>query len=295
VSPFPQAARRALGDAQLRRNVGTATRTIRAKRAAVVDEVDDWEALREAGRALKARVMRHLDVWLERLEGAVTAAGGQVHWARDAAEANAVVGDLAAAHDAGEVVKVKSLTTDEIGLNAALAERGIEAIETDLAELIVQLSDDVPSHILVPAIHRNRAEIRELFLRALEEAVSGQLDVAARVRAREKSVLYRRAGVPRFAPIIHCDNQSSRRYTILDIITNNALGLLHRISRVISHRGCEVDLVLIGTEGEKAIDVFHITAHGAKLTDAEQNALTTDLTRMLEGNDEVDQGHRATQ
>ena len=97
----------------------------------------------------------------------MTSAGGHVHWARDAAEANAVVGDIVAGHDAREVVKVKSLTTDEIGLNAALAERGIEALETDLAELILQLSDDWPSHILVPAIHRNRREIRELFTRKL--------------------------------------------------------------------------------------------------------------------------------
>jgi L-lactate dehydrogenase complex protein LldF len=168
VSPFPEEAREALRDAQLRRNLGAATRTIRAKRAVVVEEVGDWEALREAGRALKAKVARHLDVWLERLETSVVAAGGRVHWARDGAEANAVVGDLVAAHAVREVVKVKSLTTDEIGLNEALAERGVEAVETDLAELIVQLSDDVPSHILVPAIHRNRAEIRELFLRTLE-------------------------------------------------------------------------------------------------------------------------------
>jgi L-lactate dehydrogenase complex protein LldF len=111
--------------------------------------------------------MRRLDALLIELAEAVTAAGGRVHWARDAAEANVVVGDIAAAHDAGEVVKVKSLTTDEIGLNAALAERGIAALETDLAELILQLSDDWPSHILVPAIHRNRREIRDLFARKL--------------------------------------------------------------------------------------------------------------------------------
>ena len=108
------------------------------------------------------------------------------------------------------------------------------------------------------------------------------------MRAREKSVLYRRTGVPRFAPIIHCDNHSSRRYTILDIITNNALGLLHGISRVISRHGCDVDLVLIATEGEKAIDVFHITAGGHKLAEAAVTALTADLTRMLEGGREVD-------
>jgi L-lactate dehydrogenase complex protein LldF len=156
-----------IGEPQLRDNLHAATRTIRAKRAQVVAEVEDWEPLRDAGRAIKADAMRRLDALLIELEEAVTAAGGRVHWARDAAEANVVVGDIAAAHDAGEVVKVKSLTTDEIGLNAALAERGIAALETDLAELILQLSDDWPSHILVPAIHRNRREIRDLFARKL--------------------------------------------------------------------------------------------------------------------------------
>ena len=132
------------------------------------------------------------------------------------------------------------------------------------------------------------ADGREHLVRALEEAVSGQVDIAGRVRVREQSVLYRRTGVPRFAPIIHCDNLSSRRYTILDIIANNAVGLLHRISRVISRHGCDVDLVLIATEGEKAIDVFHITAGGNKLAEAAMTALTADLTQMLEGRREVD-------
>jgi len=136
---------------------------------------------------------------------------------------------------------------------------------------------------------------REHVLRALEAVVSGELDVDVRLRSREESVLNRRSGIPRIAPIIQCDNRSSKRYTILDIIANNAVGLLHRISRLISRHGCDIDLVLIGTEGEKAVDVFHITANGAKLTDAEQIALTADLARMLEGTDEVDQGHRPTQ
>ena len=87
--------------------------------------------------------------------------------------------------------------------------------------------------------------------------------------------------------MIHGDNQSSRRYTILDIVADNAIGLLHRISRVISRHGCDVDLVLISTEGEKAIDVFHITQGGVKLSDAAQHALTADLQRMLEGFDEA--------
>jgi L-lactate dehydrogenase complex protein LldF len=154
-------------DTQLRRNLGKATTTIRAKRASVVAELPDWEELRAAGSAIKADVMRHLDRYLLQLEEAVTRAGGVVHWARDAAEANAIVTDLVQATGTDRVVKVKSLTTDEIGLNAALAAAGITAVETDLAELIIQLAHEQSSHILVPAIHKNRREIRDLFRRTI--------------------------------------------------------------------------------------------------------------------------------
>ena len=164
---FQKSAKQALADSQLRRNLYKATHTIRDKRAEVVGEMPDWQELREAGRALKERVLRHLDTSLLELEASVLRAGGQVHWARDATEANAIITQIVATHDAREVIKVKSLTTDEIKLNEALAERGIEAIETDLAELIIQLAGETSSHILVPAIHKNRSEIRELFLRTL--------------------------------------------------------------------------------------------------------------------------------
>ncbi|MEU8134190.1 LutB/LldF family L-lactate oxidation iron-sulfur protein [Streptodolium elevatio] len=164
---FPSAARDAVGNAQLRHNLRKATHTIRAKRAAVVDELDDWPQLREAGKAIKDHTLRNLDRYLLQVEEAVTAAGGHVHWAADAAEANRIVTDLVRATGERDVVKVKSMATQEIGLNEALEEAGIRAYETDLAELIVQLGDDRPSHILVPAIHRNRSEIREIFLREM--------------------------------------------------------------------------------------------------------------------------------
>jgi len=167
MPPFPTAAREALADTQLRSNLAHATATIRAKRASVVAEVDDWEELRLAGAAIKDNVLLHLDEHLVRLEESLTARGATVHWARDGAEANAVVADLAKSHGTDEVVKVKSMATQEIDLNESLAAHGIAAWETDLAELIVQLGDDLPSHILVPAIHRNRAEIREIFLRSM--------------------------------------------------------------------------------------------------------------------------------
>jgi L-lactate dehydrogenase complex protein LldF len=167
MPPFPEAARRALANSQLRANLAHATGTIRAKRAAVVSEVEDWEDLRVAGAAIKDATLARLDEHLVQLEAALQARGVTVHWARDAAEACEVVAAIATAHGVDEVVKVKSMATQEIGLNEALAARGIAAWETDLAELIVQLGDDLPSHILVPAIHRNRAEIREVFLRRM--------------------------------------------------------------------------------------------------------------------------------
>lgn len=160
---FPDAARDALANPRLRANLKRATATIRDKRLAVAAELDDWEALRESAAAIKKRTSRHLDRYLVSLEESITAAGGTVHWASDAGEANRIVTELVRATGEREVVKIKSMATQEIGLNEHLAEAGITAYETDLAELIVQLGDDRPSHILVPAIHKNRTEIRDLF------------------------------------------------------------------------------------------------------------------------------------
>jgi L-lactate dehydrogenase complex protein LldF len=164
---FRAAARAALANPQLRRNLAVATRTIRERRAEVVGERPDWEDLREAGRALKRRVLRHLDEHLVQFEAAVESAGGTVHWARDGEEAGALIAGLVQATGARVVVKVKSLTTDEIDLNGRLGEAGIDVVETDLAELICQLAGEEPSHILVPAIHKNRREIRDLFRQEL--------------------------------------------------------------------------------------------------------------------------------
>jgi L-lactate dehydrogenase complex protein LldF len=199
VSPaFEQSARLALEDSQLRRNLGYATQTIRQKRAQVVGELADWQALREAGSQAKQRVLDNLDDYLLQLESAVQHAGGHVHWARNSTDANQIVGNLASAAGAQEVVKVKSITTDEIGLNEALKTRGIEAIETDLAELIVALAGEKPSHILVPAIHKNRAEIRDVLSRGLGlEQLSDdprELCQAARLYLRSK-FLHARVGV----------------------------------------------------------------------------------------------------
>jgi L-lactate dehydrogenase complex protein LldF len=190
LESFPVAARRELANVQLRSNLRNATGTIRDKRARVVAEVPDWEELRDAGRAIKADVLARLDELLEEFERNVEAAGGHVHWARDAAEANAIVAEVARTYGVTEVVKMKSLTTDEIELNDALAKEGIHALETDFAELILQLDGDWSSHILVPAIHRNRTEIRDLFARTIAPGIASDdphdLAEAARVYLRER-------------------------------------------------------------------------------------------------------------
>jgi L-lactate dehydrogenase complex protein LldF len=194
--PFPENVKSYLEDQQLRANMRHATHTIRAKRARVAAELSNWEELRTAGAAIKDRTARHLDYYLEQLEANLTKNGAQVHWASDADEANRIVIDLVKAKGVDEVVKIKSMVTQEIELNEALEAAGIAAWETDLAELIVQLGHDRPSNILVPAIHRNRDEVREIFLREMGRygrAAPVDLDndpknlaAAARLHLREK-------------------------------------------------------------------------------------------------------------
>ena len=168
--PFPANAGRAVENAQLRRNLRTATATIRERRAGLVAETPDWQELRHAGASIKDDVLTHLDAYLEQFERNATNAGAHVHWANDANEANKLVTDLITQTGHTEVIKVKSMATQEIGLVDALEEAGITAHETDLAELIIQLSHDRPSHIVVPALHRNRAEIRRIFLDHMPDA-----------------------------------------------------------------------------------------------------------------------------
>ncbi len=189
---FPEGARETLQNTQMRRNLGYATGKIRTKRNTRVEELPDWEELREAGSLIKRNTLAHLPELLETFEQKVTERGGIVHWARDAAEANEIAYSIIAAKGVDEVVKVKSMATQEINLNSYLEERGIEAWETDLAEMIVQLSHDMPSHIVVPAIHRNRSEVKAIFEARMEGRPRfatnepRELAMAARAHLRKK-------------------------------------------------------------------------------------------------------------
>ena len=167
-TPFPKYAKEELKNEQLRANLRFVTHAIRNKRAKVTGELPDWQDLRNTGESVKNYVLANLPELLEQFERNFTAAGGHVHWARNATEANQIALDLIREQGVDEIIKIKSMATAETGLNEFLEENGINAIETDLAEEIVQLGHDRPSHILVPAIHRNRREIRDIFLREIE-------------------------------------------------------------------------------------------------------------------------------
>jgi L-lactate dehydrogenase complex protein LldF len=187
---FPEAAKDLLEQTQMRRNVRHATNVIQNKRNKVAGELPDWEELREAGSEVRAHVLRHLDYYLTEFEKNCTAAGGHVHWASDAAEANRIILGLIQKHQAKEVIKIKTMTSEEIGLNANLAHHGIRATETDLAELIIQMGKDRPSHFVVPALHKNRQQIRAMFQREMNLPELGtepvDLATAARNYLREK-------------------------------------------------------------------------------------------------------------
>lgn len=187
---FQAAAKVLLGDAQLRKNVKHATDVIQNKRKRLVDEKHDWQELRESGRQIRAHALAHLDHYLVEFERNFMRAGGTVHWARDAAEAQRIVVDLVKKTGTDEVIKIKSMTTEEIQLNNALEAAGVHALETDLAELIIQMGEDQPSHIVVPALHKNRSQVREIFREKMKLPDLGDtpqdLAEAARRFLREK-------------------------------------------------------------------------------------------------------------
>ena len=189
---FPEGARTTLQNTQMRRNLGYATEKIRTKRNTRVEELEDWEELREAGSVIKRNTLADLPELLEKFEENVTARGGIVHWARDAEEANEIAYRIIQDKGVDEVVKVKSMATQEINMNSYLEKRGVQAWETDLAEMIVQLSKDMPSHIVVPAIHRNRSEVKAIFEARMAEKPRfnsdepRELAMAARAHLRRK-------------------------------------------------------------------------------------------------------------
>ncbi len=160
---------RALNDKQLRKNFKFAMENFILKRRQIFSDEHQTEQLRQVGSAIKVRALNKLPQLLEQLEEKCTQNGIQVHWAETPAEANRQVLRIINEHQATRLVKGKSMVSEEMGLNEFLHENGIEAIETDLGEFIIQLNDEKPSHIIVPAIHKNKQQIAEIFHQKLPD------------------------------------------------------------------------------------------------------------------------------
>ncbi len=160
---FNDNVRRTLDDAQLQDALGRAATRFHTGRTLAFEAFPEGDALRDLARDLKAHTLSQLDRQLLELSESVERVGGEVHWAADAAEARRIITGLANRYDARRVVKSKSMTTEEIGLNEALEEAGVQTVETDLGEYIIQLAGEAPFHIIAPALHKTKEEVTELF------------------------------------------------------------------------------------------------------------------------------------
>lgn len=160
---FRAQADAALKDVTLQQALGRARSGFVNKRAKAVAELPEFDVLRAEASAIRADALNRLPELLEQFEAGVMAAGGHVHWAIDAAEARRIVIDIAERREACRIAKGKSMVGEEIGINAALEAAGINVVETDLGEYIIQLAQEPPSHIVAPAVHKTREQVAELF------------------------------------------------------------------------------------------------------------------------------------
>ena len=192
VTFFRQQAARTLADTRLQQVLSAATGRFAAARRNAIADVPDWDNLREYACQVKAHTLSKLDRYLVELEARVVEQGGKVFWAPDAAAASSYIIGVATQHNAALVVKSKSMTTEEIELTEAMARVGLEAVETDLGEFIIQLAGEHPYHIIAPAVHKTRQEVYALFERHLGGA--GGDDIPALTRTARRALREKFAG-----------------------------------------------------------------------------------------------------
>jgi L-lactate dehydrogenase complex protein LldF len=189
IVPLRRRTAAAVQDATLRASLAGATASLTARKAAGYAELADVEELRAAARATRSAIIRRLPEILDRLTTNVAARGGQICWASTPGEATAYIADVARRTNARRIVKSKSMVSEEISLNHVLERMGCEVTETDLGEWIIQLAGETPSHILAPAIHKNRQQVAKLFQETHGVVVSDEpeaLTAFARERLRER-------------------------------------------------------------------------------------------------------------
>src|SRR5437660_5839977 len=272
---FDANARAALTDSQLRGALRQATSLFGKRRLAAAQSLPDWEDLRTQARRIKDETLLHLDRYLEEFTANAEKAGARTHGARDAAEANEIVKRLARERAARLVVKSKSMTTEEIHLNAALEAESIEALETDLGEYIIQLAGETPSHIIAPAIHKTRHQIAELFVEKLGIAPTDDiptLTITARRVLREKfgaadiGISGVNFGVAETGTILILENEGNIRLTTSLPKTHIAVMGLEKV--IPRFEDLEVFLKLLPRSGTGQ----HLTAYQSLLTGTKRHA-----------------------
>jgi L-lactate dehydrogenase complex protein LldF len=272
---FDANARAALTDMQLRGALRNATSLFGKRRLEAARSLDNWEELRSEARRIKDETLLHLDRYLEEFTAQAEKLGAQIHWARDAAEANRIVCRLAREREAQLVVKSKSMVTEEIHLNAALEAEGVEAIETDLGEYIIQLAGETPSHIIAPAIHKTKGQIAELFTDKLGIEPTNEisrLTSTARQVLREKfaaadiGVSGVNFGVAETGTILILENEGNIRLTTSLPKTHIALMGIEKV--IPRFADLEVFLKLLPRSGTGQ----HLTAYQSLITGTKRNA-----------------------
>ncbi|KUO65365.1 MAG: amino acid dehydrogenase [Gracilibacter sp. BRH_c7a] len=186
---FKKRIKFALHNKSMREAIKKATTILKNNRLKAAEEMGDWDEWRQRGKDIRSHVIANLDYYLKQFADNVRAKGGKVYYAGQAEDVIQVVMEIVNQHQAKTVAKSKSMISEEVHLNKALYDRGIEAIETDLAEYIIQLAEEPPSHIIVPAIHKNRNEIADLFSKEAGKEISSDtpsLNAFARKTLREK-------------------------------------------------------------------------------------------------------------
>src|SRR5438876_9580759 len=272
---FDANARAALANTQLRGALRNATSLFGARRLEAARSLDNWEELRTQARAIKDETLLHLDQYLEEFAANAEKVGAQIHWARDADEANGIVCRLAGERGARLVVKSKSMVTEEIHLNAALQAVGVAALETDLGEYIIQLAGETPSHIIAPAIHKTKGQIAELFTEKLGIAPTDDIDrltSVARQVLRQKfaaadiGISGVNFGVAETGTILILENEGNIRLTTSLPRTHIAVMGIEKL--IPSFADLEVFLKLLPRSGTGQ----HLTAYQSLITGTKRSA-----------------------
>ncbi|HHJ07007.1 MAG TPA: iron-sulfur cluster-binding protein [Anaerolineae bacterium] len=301
---FYARVRDALNDEQLQNALKIGTGNLVSKRAAAFAKFTEIEDIRDRGRLIRAHTLSQLDGYLAQFANSVEAAGGHVFWAKDAAEANAYVLNLAQAKNVKRVVKSKSMVTEEIKLNHALQEKNIQVVESDLGEFIIQLGNEGPSHIIAPAMHKTRYEVGQIFAEKLKIPYTDdpiELNNIARAHLRQiflnadMGVSGANFGVAEDGSICLVTNEGNGRLTTTAPRIHVALMGMERIVPTVEDLSVMLQLLGRSATGQKLSVYTNIVAgprrsdeedgpeefHVVILDNGRSNLLGSDLSEML--------------